>query len=50
MERLAVYYDELKPGPSCIVAPVLTQPYHIVKVWRTENTLVFIENEEIRDC
>jgi hypothetical protein len=50
VERSAVYYDESKPGPRCIVAQVLTQPHHIVKVRRTDNALFFIENEEIRDC
>lgn len=47
---LAVHYDELKPGSRCVVAQVLTQPHHIVRVRWTESVPVFIENEEIRDC
>ncbi|MCI0530297.1 MAG: protease complex subunit PrcB family protein [Nitrospira sp.] len=50
MGNLAIHYEELKPGLRCIVAQVITHPYHIIKMERSENNSLFIRTERILDC
>ena len=44
-DAIHVYLAEVRPGPSAIVAQVLTQPYHIVKTRRADKGVVFEEPE-----
>ena len=48
--KFIVYYDELIPGPRCGVTTILTQPYHIIKLRRTDNEPRFIKKEKIQEC
>ena len=49
-ERVMITYEEIKPGPGCFVAQVLTQPYHIIKIKGTQKEVSFIKKEQIKAC
>jgi hypothetical protein len=40
-EKLLVCYQERVPSPGSLVAQVLTQPYHIIKLQGTEGEVIF---------
>jgi len=47
---LMVSVKEISPGPNCIVTMALTQPYHIVKILKTEKQVEFLITEEVTEC
>jgi hypothetical protein len=49
-EQLVVHFAETTPGGSCLVLPVITQPFHIVKVPRSEAEVVFMGTIRVEDC
>ncbi|GEM_PF-1079964 len=48
--RLIVYYNEIIPGPGCLVTLALTQPHHIIKVQRMEVEPSFVKTEQVIHC
>jgi len=38
---IVVKMERTEPGPTCIVPQVLTQPYHMVQIARTEKPVTF---------
>jgi len=48
--ELKIYFEELKPGPTCMVAQVITDPFHMVKIPLSEKEPIFIRREKIQDC
>lgn len=47
---LVVKVESTRPGLHCIVVFVLTQPYHIIKLDRTDRQIFFDTTQTIRDC
>ncbi len=47
-----VYVDEMHPGEGCVVAAVITYPYHIVKIsdYPLNLPVQFVYNITIYDC
>ncbi|MDP2696210.1 MAG: protease complex subunit PrcB family protein [bacterium] len=45
-----VWVLEIIPGPTCITASVITSPYHIVKIPKTNKEIVFDMWEFVTDC
>ena len=48
--RVIVTYKEVIPGDYCGVATIVTQPYHIVRLKRTDLPVLFQKLTEIHDC
>lgn len=48
--ELAVLIDVTDPGQGCPTTPVLTQPFHIVKLPRSDREVSFVENPIAFDC
>jgi len=40
-ESIIVKMEKIEPGPNCIVPQVLTQPYHIVQIAKTDKPITF---------
>lgn len=49
-DRLGIRIKNRTPGNSCGVTAALTNPYHIVKIERSELEVRFFEEEEVQDC
>jgi hypothetical protein len=50
VNRLVVVYKEVIAGDYCVVTLIATQPYHIVKLQRTDLPVAFQKQTEIHDC
>ncbi|HEX9758434.1 MAG TPA: protease complex subunit PrcB family protein [Nitrospiria bacterium] len=48
--ELKIYFEELKPDPNCMVAQVITSPFHMVRISASEKESVFLGREKIQDC
>lgn len=48
--KIKVFYTETSPDPECMVAQMLTQPFHIVKLARQDLPLVFIQERTTKSC
>jgi hypothetical protein len=49
-DALRVYYRETVPGTDCFTLPVLTHPFHIVKLARNEKEGKFTRRLKAGDC
>jgi len=49
-DQLVVEYAESSPGAGCIVLPVLTQPFHLIKVARSDDPVEFHGSVNTYDC
>jgi hypothetical protein len=47
---IVVKMERTEPGPTCIVPQVLTQPYHMIQITRTEKPVTFEVTTEILEC
>ena len=47
---IVVKMERTEPGPRCIVPQVLTQPYHVVQIARTEKSVIFDVTTRILEC
>jgi hypothetical protein len=47
---IVVKMERTEPGPTCIVPQVLTQPYHIVQIAKTEKPITFDVTTRILEC
>jgi hypothetical protein len=47
---IVVKMERTEPGPSCIVPQVLTQPYHMIQIARTEKPVTFEVTTRILEC
>jgi hypothetical protein len=47
---IVVKMERTEPGPTCIVPQVLTQPYHIVQIAKTEKPVTFDVITKILEC
>ena len=47
---IVVKMERTEPGPTCIVPQVLTQPYHMVQIARTEKPVTFDVTTRILEC
>ncbi len=47
---VVVKMERVEPGPRCIVPQVLTQPYHMVQIARTEKPVTFDVITRILEC
>jgi hypothetical protein len=45
-----VKMEKTEPGPTCIVPQVLTQPYHMVQIAKTEKPVTFEVTTKILEC
>lgn len=45
-----VKMERTEPGPKCIVPQVLTQPYHMVQIARTEKSVTFDVTTKVLEC
>jgi hypothetical protein len=50
LNRLVVIYREVVAGRNCLINAIVTQPYHIVKLKRIDQPVLFHRQSEIRDC
>jgi len=46
--ELVVFFSEVEPSPGTVVAAVLTQPYHIIKIEKIGLQIKFIKTKEER--
>jgi hypothetical protein len=49
-QSVVVKVEKTYPGKNCIVTMALTQPYHIVKIDKTDKPIIFEVSERIIDC
>jgi hypothetical protein len=47
---IVVKMERTEPGPTCIVPQVLTQPYHMVQIAKTEKPVTFDLTTRILEC
>lgn len=47
---MEILVKEISPGPECDVTQAFTQPYHIVKIQKTDKEIIFKTTEEITKC
>ncbi len=47
---IVVKLEKTEPDPKCIVAQVLTQPYHMVQIAKTDKPVTFDVNTKILEC
>lgn len=47
---IKVFVRETSPGPSCTVTDALTQPYHIIKISKTDKEVIFKTEKKITVC
>lgn len=47
---VVVKMERTEPGPTCIVPQVLTQPYHIVQIAKTDKPVTFHVTTKILEC
>jgi PrcB C-terminal/PASTA domain len=48
--RLIVDVDDLSPGRGCVTPGVMTSPYHVVRVRRSDDPVEFTRHRIQRDC
>lgn len=48
--KVAVHFEEQKPGPRCVVAPIPTHPYHVISVPTTPLAPIFVKHDRVQDC
>lgn len=49
-DSLQLQVQKTEPGPDCMNMTVLTHPYHIIKINKTEAELSFSYDTEIKEC
>jgi hypothetical protein len=47
---VTVSYDEVRPGPRCVVVSASTQPYHIIMMPATPHEPQFAKHDRTEDC
>jgi len=50
VNRLVVIYQEVIAGSYCTANAIVTQPYHIIRLKRTDLPVLFQKQTEIYDC
>ncbi len=49
-ENIYVEVEKIKPGKDCILTQVLTQPFQIVKIKRSDKKVIFVKNTTVKNC
>lgn len=49
-DQIIVLYSETSPGPNCMVAQALSNPYHIVRLERSDKPVSFELSNRVKDC
>ncbi|MCX5719148.1 MAG: protease complex subunit PrcB family protein [Nitrospirae bacterium] len=49
-KALRVSVEETRPGSNCVTAATITEPYHIIKLKKTNKEIIFKMTKEIHKC
>ena len=48
--KIKIFIDEYEPSEECVTIQVLTQPYHIIEMPKTDKSVEFVYNKQVRAC
>jgi hypothetical protein len=49
-DALVVDVTEVSPGPGCVTTGVMTSPYHVVRVARSDKPVRFVRHPQEQPC
>ena len=49
-DKISAIAKEISPGSGCIVLHVITAPYHVIQIPKTDKEVQFTVQQEVRPC